>query len=231
MKKHFLRQLAIIVILLFCLYPISAYSQKVQELEMGGELMLSDLDYSVSLGLSMNYNYWINQYWGVTLGGMVSHSKIDMVFDSPKDDKVFYSVDAPIFNLNGIVGLKFSSPVFKKVGIITDLKLMFDPIPFNYVDIHKRTFDTNYQYPEESGKNGLIFTRFNPSYTAELGLFYENRTIKRRGRISFGAGITNHNPYNAYYYSKVESINLKDHLKLKPNNVGFVLFLRLTGAT
>lgn len=230
MKKHPLCFLAIIASALCCVCPTLVFSQKVQEIEMGGVMMSSNLDTGISLGLSMNYNYWVNPHVGFTIGGIMSHAKMDMGFDSPNDDKVSYYADTQIMNLNGVLGVKFSSPVFKRVGVMADLKFMFEPIPFNYIDIDKKTVDPTYEYPKEKSKNGFAFTHFNPSYAAELSLFHESKSMKRRGRISLGGGITNHNPYNTYYRSKVDGIHLKDHLKLRPDNVGLVLFLRLTGS-
>jgi len=41
--------------------------------------------------------------------------------------------------------------------------------------------------------------------------------------------VSNYNVYNSYYRAKIDNIYLRDYLKLKPNDLSTVIFLRVSG--
>jgi hypothetical protein len=218
-----------VIILTFS--TLVVYSQKIKEIEMEGYLLNSDLDKGISVGLGMKYNYWFSSYIGYTLGGKIDYTSIDLNFASPADEKTTYNLDSQVFNLNAIAGIKIASPTFKNIGIMADLNFMFEPIPYNYVGIDKQIFDSQNNYPTEKSKSKVVYSKFNPSYSFEVSLFYQRNYKKMRGRIALGVGTTNFNPYNTYYQAKIDGIRLKDYAKLKPGHNSFLIFIRLIGST
>lgn len=216
---------------LFCINSLNSYSQKIKEHELDGHMIYTDLDGGgeLTFGLAAKGNYWLNPYVALTAGVMMNYSKIDLGFYSPANNRVFYDLDEPIFNLNGILGLKLSSPTYKRFGLMSSANFMFAPIPFNLVGANRETYEPDSYHPKEKSKSYLVYTRFSPSYSIEFSLFYEKKKETGRVRLSLGGGITNYNPYNAYYYAKIDGLRLRDHVRLRPDDISFVLFVRLSG--
>lgn len=231
MEKQMQNPFIYLILLFLCFHSLQGYSQKLKGFELDGNVISTDLDGGgeFAFGLAMKGNYWLNPYVGLTMGAMINYSKIDLGFESPANDRVYYELNEPIFNLNGILGLKLSSPTYKKFGVMAGFNFMFSPIPFNLVGIDKRIYESDYRHSEEKSKSRMVYTRFNPSYNVELSVFYENKAKARYTRIAFGGGITNYNPYNSYYYAKIDNLRLKEHARLRPNDVGLMFFIRLSG--
>lgn len=193
----------VIAAILFLLQPELLFSQKRQDIEVGAVVMASDLD-GVSAGFSLNVNFWRNRYLGLTAGAIATVTKTDNMRVGP------YRISERIYNLNGVTGLKLASPIYKKFGLIADARFMFAPIPFYPVNMES----------DDKNKTKVVFTRFNPSYSLELSIAY--------GAFSLGGGITSFNPYNAYYRASLGGYRLREHLQLKPDKVGAILFVRFT---
>lgn len=131
--------------------------------------------------------------------------------------------------MSGIIGVKFSTPTYKGFGLMSDANFLFEPIPYNAISIDKRTFDTNSNLIEDKSKNKMVFTHFNPNFNIQVNLFYEVKKDSKKMRFALGGGITNYNAYNTYYRAKVDDIRLKEHLKLRPDNISAMVFVRMSG--
>lgn len=217
-----------LIVLLLMLYPALGHSQKVNELEMEIGLLSNDLD-DIAVDFSLKYNRWFNPHVAIVYGGMISSAKIDFSFDSPQDEHISYDLDEDCFALNGILGLKLASPVYKKVGVMADVAFLFEPIPFNVISPDKQIYKPGEAYPDSKSKTKTVYTHFNPSYAVQLSLFYEMKHNKRRGRFALGGGIGNRNQYNVYYRAKVDGYRLKDFHQLRPDKPSFQLFIRYSG--
>jgi hypothetical protein len=156
------------------------------------------------------------------------YSHIDERLDSPTNDKVVYYIDDNIINFYCITGLKIASPIVNNIGLMLDLNFHFEPIPFNSVSVEKKTFESNNSIVHEDRKNRLIYTYFNPSYNLQLSIFYDLKNENRKIRFALGCGLGNYNSYNSYYRTKIDDIRLKDYLKLKPNDLTFSTFIRIS---
>ncbi|MDD4516662.1 hypothetical protein [Massilibacteroides sp.] len=222
-----------ITVLVICGFVLSLspiYSQSKKGFEIEGGLINSDLNESLSFNLGAKYNYWINSYVGYSIGGFFSHSRIDLMFDSPKEKNVSYNLnDNNIINLSGVLGLKLVTPTFKDFGLMSDFNFLFEPIPFNVASVDKRIYDLGGNRMEEKSKNKMVYTQFNPAFSIQLSLFYDYKQNGKKTRFALGGGITNYNAYNTYYHAKIDDIRLKDHLKLKPNNLSAMIFIRVSG--
>lgn len=214
----------------FVLSVSPIYSQSKKGFEIEGGLINSDLNESLSFNLGAKYNYWINPFVGYSIGGFFNHSRIDLMFDSSKENNVNYAVDDNnIINLSGVFGLKFVTPTFKNLGLMSDFNFLFEPIPFNVASVDKRIFDLGGNRVEEKSKNKMVYTQFNPAFSIQLSLFYDYKQNGKKTRFALGGGSTNYNAYNTYYHAKIDDIRLKDHLKLKPNNLSAMIFIRISG--
>jgi hypothetical protein len=219
----------IIVILMAGCYSTPVYSQKSQGLEMEGNMLYMDVGDSFSFDFAMKYAYWLNPYIGFSYGGTIGAAKFDKWIDSPTESNVYYSLDGSVVHLNGILSLKLSSPVYKRIGATTDFNFLFEPIPFGLASIEKNRYDPNKLSSDTSTKYKAVYTRFNPSYSIQFGLFYEIEGKRNsKTRLSLGCGITNFNPYNTYYLATIDNIPLKNHMKLRPDDLGIQLFIRLS---
>lgn len=205
-------------------------AQKSDGFEIDASIQSSDIEYNTSYSFAGNYNYWLNPYFGFSVGGMVLHSKIDLTFKSPKEDKVYYNIDdTSIINFNGILGLKLSTPIIGRFGLMSDFKFVFEPIPFNAFSIDKNFYDISGNLTNSKSKNRMIFTKFNPSYLLQLSVFDEiKKENTRKLRLTLGVGVTNYNPYNTYYHAKVDNVLIRDFLELIPQKPTFSFFIRIT---
>jgi len=219
------------VIILFSLTGINKiYSQKSDGLEFEGGILVSDLEESLSFNVGGKYNYWINSFVGFSVGGSFIYSRLDMRFDSPKENKVSYHLDEnSMINASGVVGLKLSTPTYKGFGLMSDFNFLFAPIPFNVVSVDKKYFDLGSNLSRDKNKNKVVFTNFNPAYAIQLSMFYEIKREGKKMRLGLGTGFTNYNVYNTYYRAKVDNIRLKDHLNLRPDKPSTMMFLRISG--
>lgn len=190
-------------------------------------MQYSDLDNGFTFGLGAKSNYWFNPYLGVSMGAVLNSSKIDLRFRSPTEQHVSYNLDAPILHLNGILGIKLASPVYKKFGLAADANFMFAPIPFDVVGIDKEIYDPQTLSADEKNRSRVVYTHFNPSYSVLFSVFYRHKASSGKGRMSLGAGFSNYNPYNSYYRAKVDGLRLKEYAVLRPDWLNFVLALRL----
>ena len=109
---------------------------------------------------------------------------------------------------------------------MSDVNFLFEPIPYNAISIDKRTFDMNSNLTEDKSKNKMVFTHFNPNFNIQVNLFYEVKKDLKKMRFALGGGITN---YNTYYWAKVDDIRLEEHLKLHPDNISAMVFVRMSG--
>ncbi|HBK30552.1 MAG TPA: hypothetical protein DEF88_15805 [Porphyromonadaceae bacterium] len=173
------------------------------------------------------YNYWLNPFVGLTIGGAATYSGIDKYLESPNDPQIVYYIeDKHILNLNCLTGIKLSSPTYKHFGLAADAGFSFEPIPFNSGSVESRNVVTN----EEKVKSKTVFTRFNPAYYLQLSLFYRKKTDTHQScQLAIGMGVTNYNPYNTYYRTTIDGIRLKDHFELSTSKPAYTLFLRLSG--
>jgi hypothetical protein len=171
----------------------------------------------------------MNPILGFSFGCQCSYSEINMNFDSPNDGRSVYYLNENIYELNGIVGLKVATPVYKNFGIMGDANFLFEPIPFNMISVEHNVFDAANAYPDKRDKNKIVYTYFNPAYLLQLCVFYDLKKDAGRTRIAVGCGISNHNPYNAYYRTKIDGVPLKNYLQLKPDDCGFLIFIRFFG--
>jgi len=205
-------------------------AQKYRDFEMEGNILSTNIGEGIAFGLAAKSIHWLNPYVGATIGLETYYSRIDEGFDSPKDGQIHYRLDDKVFNLNGLLGLRLSTPAYKRIGMATDFNFIFDPIPFDVVSIEKTIYEPNSYRYDEKDKTKFVFSRFNPSYRIDLSLFYQKETkTGGRARISLGGAITNFNPYNGYYRAKIDGIRLKDHVKLRSNDLNYVIFIRLSG--
>lgn len=233
MKKAPFNRLIFLSLFLFSLCSMRGYAQRFSEFELQGNMFCTDIDDGTefAFGIAGKRSFWLNPYVGMAVGAMMNYSKIDRGFQSPTDSKVYYRLDEPIVNLNGIVGLKLSTPTYKKVGMMADFNFMFAPIPFYPVGIEKEiSAHPGDAFPKEKSKTRIAYTKFSPSYSVEFSLFYENKANGGRGRIAVGGGITNYNPYSPYYHAKIDNLRLRECTRLRPDDIGVVLFIRLSGS-
>lgn len=225
MKKIILSSLLGLLLL-----PQSLFSQKGKGFDIDAGMIVSDLSQSLAFNVSGKYNYWFNPYLGYSLGAMFNYSSIDLMIESPADKyNSYYIDDKSIINLSAITGVKFSTPTYRGFGLMSDVNFLFEPIPYNAISIDKRTFDTNGNMIEDKNKNKMVFTHFNPSFNIQLSLFYEVKKGSKKMRYALGGGLTNYNAYNSYFRAKIDGISLKEHLKLRPDNISAMVFLRLSG--
>ena len=214
---------------IFCFYSTHSQAQTDREFELEGNMLSTDIGEGVTFELAGKFIHWLNPYVGATIGLATNYSRIDETFNSPKDGQIYYDLDDKVFNLNGSLGLRLSTPVYKKMGMATDFNFIFDPIPFDVVSIEKTIYEPNSYRYDEKDITKFVFSRFNPSYRIDLSLFFEKETNVGRARIYLGGAITNFNPYNGYYRAKVDGMRLKDHIKLRSNDLNYVIFIRLSG--
>jgi hypothetical protein len=218
------------IIILFSLTGVNKiYSQKSDGFELEGAILVSDLEESLFFNIGGKYHYWINPFVGFSVGGSFIYSRLDMRFDSPRENNVRYYLDDNIVNISGAVGLKLSTPTYKGFGLMSDFNFLFEPIPFNLVSVDKKYFDSRGNLSDDKNKSKIVFTNFNPAYAVQLSIFYEIKKEDKRMRLGLGTGFTNYNVYNAYYRAKVDNIRLKDHLTLRPDKSSTMIFLRISG--
>lgn len=231
MNYHKFRITFVLITLLQLITANNIHAQKSDGFEIDASIQSSDIEDRASYSFAGKYNYWLNSYVGFSVGGMVLHSKIDLMFKSPKGDKVYYNIDDnSIINFNGVLGLKLSTPTIGGFGIMSDFNFVFEPVPFNAFSIDKKYYDTNGNLTDRKSKNRMIFTHFNPSYLLQLSVFYEiKKENTKKLRLALGGGMTNYNPYNTYYHAKVDGISIRDHMELIPQKPTFSFFIRITG--
>ncbi|GAB6009986.1 hypothetical protein [Dysgonomonas reticulitermitis] len=154
------------------------------ELEAGLYAPTGD-DESFPYYISGKYCYWFNSYLAYTIGGGGVYSRFDGSFDSPKNrNTVYYIENDKMISLYCMVGLKAVTPSYKHIGLIANLNFQFEPIPFNTVAIDKKTFSLGNTMPESKYISKFVFTRFNPCYNLQLGLFYDLKSENRITRFS-----------------------------------------------
>ena len=230
MNYHKFRITFVLITLFQLITTNNINAQKLDGFEIDASIQSSDIEDRASYSFAGKYNYWLNPYVGFSFGGMVLHSKIDLIFKSPKDDKVYYNIDDnSIINFNGILGLKLSTPIIGGFGVMSDFNFVFEPIPFNAFSIDKKFYDISGNLTNSKSKNMMIFTHFNPSYLLQLSVFYEiKKDNTKKLRFALGSGMTNYNPYNTYYHAKVDDVLIRDHMKLIPQKPTFSFFFRIT---
>lgn len=220
-------------ILIILFLWLSGYETVRAQYARGYEIDLAvhdtDLDTDYFFDLAVKYNHWFSRYTGISIGALVNGSKLDMGFDSPDDANVYYDLDNFVLNLTGTVGMKFATPTVKGFGLACDLNLLVAPIPLNIVSVNKRYYHEDEGYTSNSYQSQVVYTRFNPAYSAQVSLFYDKRKKSSRMRFAVGAGISNYNPYNAYYHADIDDIKLRDHVKLKPSDQSIMIFVRMSG--
>jgi hypothetical protein len=189
------------------------------------------------------YNLWFSQYFAVSGGLVFLHSNIDQSFRSPKETNIVYELEDDIINLNGALGIKLVTPVYKNTGLMADVKFLFSPLPLYKINADKyfmppvdwNEFPAGANYYQESPFVGdaskVVYTRFNPSFMFKGGFFFESNSPMNgdgKGRIVIGMGIGRYNPYNAYYRGTLDGIPLKKYLKVNSHENTYSVFVQIS---
>jgi hypothetical protein len=206
-------------------FSAESRAQQKTELEADGYFGGNDLD--LSYGIALKYNKWINPYIGYTVGVKLNRSWMDEHYDSPTDDDVSYHIDETVGALNGMVGLKVSTPTWHHMGIAMDALFVFAPIPYQLVGVDRKTSIMRGEI-EETRLSKMVYTHFSPSYSFQMSCFYSMFDAKNKsiGRLSIGCGLNNYNAHHGYYHATLDGISLRKYLKLIPRKMGIEVFAR-----
>lgn len=222
------KNLIFAAILLFGYY-FTTFAQKLEGYEMDINLCSSDVEDKVSYSITGKYIYLINPYLGLICGLAVKHTEIEKTFYSEKEHNVIYNIKDNIINVNGLIGIKSSTPTMYNIGLMADGSFLFEPIPVNTTSINKEFIDNKGIIYKVENKNSIIYTHFNPAINIQTGFFYD---IKNKDseilRIAIGLGLDSQNPYNTYNHTVIDNLKIRDYIKLKPNKNTISYFFRLS---
>ncbi|WP_329905356.1 hypothetical protein [Porphyromonas pogonae] len=144
---------------------------------------------------------------------------------SPHDPNIEYRIgDEKDEDIQVLIGLKLSTSAMYKIGAVADFNFKFSPIPLYHLHVEKMTKPqqpyntTNFREMKITDHGKTVYTGFNPTLECKVSVFYLIKTFVR-------AGISNYNPYNAYYRSSVDGLKLRDHLSLKPDKANMIFTL------
>lgn len=195
MKKfsRFRKVFLLILLLSFCsqmAFAQEELSKNAYEIEFGGSYMKAGLSYNVRAKFVHDFNPIL----GVSAGFGVYRSYIDYSINEKHFEDNLYS-------LEGIIGIKLSSPTYKHFGLTSDVNFLFEPIPVANITIG---------YPKEDNVK-YVYTEFNPGFEIQGGIFYEKEHV----RFVLGGGVSNYNPYFAYYkYAGDKSLFNKNQINV-----------------
>lgn len=87
-------------------------------------------------------------------------------------------------------------PLIGNTGIYGNGSFLFEPIPFDYISIEKRTGNDLNRQPEIIEK--FQFTKFSPGVFAEAGLFHHFKRGDKGFRLFIGLGYGWYDMYTVY---------------------------------
>jgi len=227
---------AMLLAVLFTGLPKQALSQKRQSIEGEGGIFFNSYENECegrAFYAQFVYTWWLNKYTGLSAGGMfVKGNKLSSFW--PAGDK-YYTFDDSNIHLNAVGEVKLSLPIVGRFGFLVNARLMFEPFPFDvisyeiYSDVTTITA-TTVEFPYIINKGNKVernsrylFTKFNLSGIINVGLYYDNNTI----RISAGYGRGAYDVYNSYKRATIDGHNLEQHIP--PNSSRYInnVFLAL----
>lgn len=185
--------------LLFLLQSHATFSQKSDALELEGGL--SGMKGGVSYYFGGKYVSNLNSYIGFSFGGMMNYAHIEKTING-------HLYDGNSTALIGLIGTKFSTPVYRHIGITADLNFMFEPIPFSIFTLGQN---------DDEDETKSVYNGFNPGIGAQAGAFYQ----KKYFRLVVGGGVSSYNPYCPYYKY--------NHLSVPHNDCLISIFVRIYG--
>jgi hypothetical protein len=216
-------------ILLLSLLPTEkALAQKNREISLEGNFMYYDMGSNFSYGVSAAYSWWMNPYFAWSVGGRILNSQLDVAFDSPTNQQVWYDIDDnTVMSLNASIGAKVASPtLIGKVGVFGSADFLFAPIPYNLISIDRVSNNPRDEWDNRKTISKLVYTKFSPNYSLKVGLYYKPNE-RTQGAIGFELG--NFNPYISYREAKIDGLRVKDHVDLRKRGFTYGVFVRLSG--
>lgn len=165
----------------------------------------------VAFHYSVSYNRLFNPYSGVSAGAMLLLAPLDAAGWSNGGQTNYYSLDGKnVPHLNFVLSVFYMRPLITNTGIYGNASFLFEPIPYQYVSIEKRTSSDWNQIPENHGK--FQYSGFSPGTFAEAGLFHDFKKGDKGVRLFVGFGYGWYDMYAAYRRTTIDGQRLSLHI-------------------
>lgn len=199
--------------LLYFLFIIfSQYSFAQKQRGLGGDVSLYfNSDQNLGFHYAINYNWMLNKYIGVSVGGMFFHTKLDSPGWWRNNQKVFYSLNntnVRHFNISSSLFVVY--PIIKRTGLYNHSSLFFEPIPIENISLNKTSNDAN----EERIKtiSSTLFSRFSPGIFTEVGMYYNFEKEGNYLKLFCGFGCGWYDVYSAFRHGIIDNQKLSEHI-------------------
>ena len=203
---------------------VCALAQNLKDLSMDAGLYFNSNN-DVAFHYSINYNRLFNPYFGVSAGAMLLLAPLDAAGWS-NEETIHYSLDEKnVSHLNIVLSVFYMRPLISNTGIYGNGSFLFEPIPYQYVSIEKRTGSDLNQIPENLGK--FQYSGFSPGTFAEAGLFQNFKNGGKGFRLFVGFGYGWYDMYAAYRRTTIDGQKLFTHIP--QNNYYKRITIRLMG--
>lgn len=151
--------------------------------------------------LTCEYNWQISKVLTLSTGGRFAYTRID---ESWTVGQNVYSFDENIFKINSVSSVKLNVPLYKSFGIESSAQFLFEPIPLGIA-----TLD-NYSNNKTDSETKYIFTKFNPGYLLNIGIYNDFLHNNKKARFSLGFGYGWCDMYKDY---RIAKFNTETHVR------------------
>jgi hypothetical protein len=192
------------------LIPVYSLAQNLKDLSMDAGLYFNS-DNDAAFHFSVNYNRLFNQYFGVSAGAMFLSAPLDAAGWSNEEQTIHYYLDEKnVRHINIVLSVFYMRPFIRNTGMYGKGSVLFEPIPYQYLSIEKRTGNDWNLVPENHGK--FQYSGFSPGTFAEAGLFYDFKKGDRGFRLFIGFGYGWYDIYAAFRRTTIDGQKLSMHI-------------------
>ncbi len=193
--------------------------RKIYPIEMEAGITVSDNYEKAFCYYSADYFWQINRYLKFSTGGMLGMGELNTSWRADNKD---YSIDEPkYYKLLSVSGVNLAIPLLYNLGISTDLKFLFEPVPLDYISLNTWINETN----DFHGTYKLYW--FNPGYRADAAIFRDFKKDNNGFRLSLGVGYGYYDLYRSFRNVTIDNQQLGPHIPA--NKPIFSIFIRVSG--
>lgn len=207
-----------IILMVGCFLLKSNFSlaQEQASLSLDGGLYANSEN--VAAHFSVNRNWLFNPGFGVSGGVMFAAASLDIPqWSNVEQTSSYYLHSKSAKHLNIVLSTFYMRSLIGNIGIYGNGSFLFEPIPFDYISIEKRTGSDLNRQPEIIGK--FQFSKFSPGVFVEAGLFHHFKRGDKGFRLFIGLGYGWYDMYTAHRSVILDGQSLSKFLS-QNNNYG-----------
>jgi len=188
--------------------PFFSLAQK-KTLDIDGGLYFSSSN--IACHFSVNYNRLFNPNFGASAGAMFLSAPLNVAaWSNVEKTSCYYLDNNNVQHVNVVLSAFYIRPLMYNMGIYGNYSILFEPIPYEYISIDKRTNNDLNQVPEHIG--GFQYSGFSPGTFADAG-FFRNFVKDDKGfRLFIGFGYGWYDMYAAYRRATINGQSLSTRI-------------------